>query len=75
MVVDQRICYGYRGGYYGGAHYIYVPGRSAPYYSTPGSPGYVRPWSPAVSGASAAGAVTSSGTVRGTFGGASGGGE
>jgi hypothetical protein len=41
--VDQRICYGYGGGYVGGTHYIYIPSQSAPYYSDPGSPGYVHP--------------------------------
>jgi hypothetical protein len=61
--VEQRICYGSGGGYYGGHHYMYIPGRSAPYYSSPGSPGYVRPWG----GAGAASSV-GSGTVRGVFG-------
>jgi hypothetical protein len=54
LPVEQRICYGYGGGYYGGVHYVYMPGSSATYYSSPSSPGYVAPWSS---------------TVRGIFGG------
>jgi len=76
-VVEQRICYGHGGGYYGGAHYMYLPMRSAPYYSNPGSAGYVRPWGGGAGGAvgaAAAGAVIGGGTVRGAFGGAAGGG-
>jgi len=57
-IVDQRLCYGYGGGYYGGAHYVYVPGNSAPYYSSPNSPGYVK----------GSGSATSSGTTFGVFG-------
>jgi hypothetical protein len=65
--VDQKVCYGYGGGYYGGHHYLYVPGRSAPYYSSPASPGYVRPWT-----YSGGGGSLGSGTVRGLFGGSAG---
>ena len=57
-VVDQRVCYGYSGGYYGGVHYVYVPGNSAPYYRSPDSPGYVK----------GSGSATSSGTTFGVFG-------
>jgi len=72
--VEQRICYGSGGGYYGGRHYVYVSSESAPYYRTPGSPGYVRPWGGGVS--SPASVSSGSGTVRGFFGGsAHGGGE
>ena len=83
-IVDQRICYGSGGGYYGGRHYIYIPNESAPYYRTQGSPGYVRPWgagasignSPGSAAVGAAASPASGGTVRGVFGGsaASGGG-
>lgn len=60
--VDQRVCYGYGRGYFGGVRYVYVPSESAPYYSNPGSPGYVRPWT-----------ASSSSTVRGVFGESAGG--
>ncbi len=69
LPVEQRICYGSGGGYYGGRHFVYIPYRSAPYYSSPSSPGYVRPWG--ASPTSPAG--TSSGTIRGVFGGGGGG--
>ena len=65
QIVDQRICYGYGGGYYGGYHYIYIPYNSAPYYRTQGSPGYVAPWG--------GGAVSGGQTVRGMFGSSAGG--
>jgi hypothetical protein len=65
LPMDQRVCYGYGGGYYGGTHYVYIPGSSAPYYSNSSSPGYVHPW----------GASASSSTVRGVFGGSAAGGD
>src|SRR5580700_5004988 len=64
MPVDQRICYGYGHGYYGGRYYVYNSGSSAPYYSSPSSPGYVQPWTSSYSS-----------TVRGVFGGSAAGGE
>jgi hypothetical protein len=44
--VDDRVCRGYGGGYFGGVHYVYVSSESAPYYSSPSSPGYVPQWTP-----------------------------
>ena len=63
QVIEQRVCYGYNGGYFGGRHYYYMPSNSARYYSDPASPGYVPAWG------GAAGQSSFSSTVRGVFGG------